>query len=420
MTDRLVLDATAVPVRSYGRALRERWRWVVVGTLLGVLTASVYLFATPPQYTASTVVSIQPILSDPFGSSRSSSGLVDMATEVQFAGSWTTAAQAAGNLGQGWDPREMMAATEVAAEPQGTVMRVMCEDFSPDRAVACADAMAEAYLDVRRRQALALAASLTNAIDARIEELTKDVAAALRKPGKGKGAEEAAREATARAELARQEISALVAQRTSLVAIAKNAGDVITPAANARVDRSPSTVFVLAAGLAAGLFLGVIAAFVRDRYFSVMTSGEQLADLVDLPVWLPEHAKGPERWVAAAELFNYAVEGRGAVAVAASDHPAALALASYLADARPREAGTISVVPTHSAAEVLAGVRDADAAVVVLAPGARRRDVTYLVAMLHAVGRDVLGVMLADTEDGLRARSSDAAEGDELSQGDRS
>lgn len=397
MIDQPMVEASSLPVRSYMRSLRDRWRWILTGAVLGLLAGGLYLVVTPPQYTATAVVAIQPIQTDPFGSGRSGSGLVDMATETQFAGSWTTATQAATTLGEGWSASQLMAATEVTAEPQGTVMRVECT-LGSEQAIECADAMASAYLELRTQQALALSASLTTAIDTRIEELTKDIAAASAASGSSTTSAEA-RVATARAELARQEISALVAQRTSLVTLAKNAGDVITPAENSRLSRSPNPAVVLAGGLVFGLFLGLVGALLRDRFSSPMSSGEQLAELVDLPVWLPERGRGADRWTAASELFDYAVQGKGNVAVTAADHPASLALANFLVDSHPDPVSDVKVVPTGSSAEILAGARAADAVVVVLAPRTHRQDVVYLVTLLHAIGSDVLGLVLADTED---------------------
>ncbi|MBK7822193.1 MAG: hypothetical protein IPJ61_14350 [Tessaracoccus sp.] len=266
--------------------------------------------------------------------------------------------------------------------------------------------MATAYLEVRSLQARDLAASLTAAIDSRIDILTQDVKAGL--------AENGGLDAAARAELARQEITALVTQRTSLVTLSENAGDIITPAINSRVDRAPRSTVWLAGGFASGLFVGLAGALLRDLRFSRVTSGEQLADLVDLPVWLPERELGPERWNAASELFGFAVEGRGPVVVAAADHPAAAALAQLLVSSQVGNGKNVRLVPVASTADVLASARDAEAVVLVLAPGSHRRDVAYLVTMLAGVGREILGVVLADRSEGLPRRRDDA-----LPEGDR-
>ncbi|MES6118679.1 hypothetical protein U6M47_12520, partial [Cutibacterium acnes] len=219
---------------------------------------------------------------------------------------------AADALGEGWTPAELMAATDVTGDSSSTVLSVSCSDGAAERAVACADAVASAYLGVRADRAQTMAASLTSTIDARIAELSQQLADALARQTSGSGASQA----TAEAELARSEIEALLTQRTSLATLSENAGDVITPADAGDVSVAPSPLVVIGGGLLAGVLLGVVAALVRDRYAQRLSDSEQLADLVDAPVWQPDTAPGTARWGTAAELFRYALEGRESVAVA--------------------------------------------------------------------------------------------------------
>lgn len=387
MYEDVIPGDSPIAVRGYRRALQDRWKWVVLGVVVGVVGAGGFLLLATPSYTVSTVVAVQPISNDPFGTNRSASGLVDMAMEGQLAESWTTAHQAAEELGSGWDAASLMAATNVSGTDRGAVLRVSCTQASSERAVKCADAVAEAYLTVRSARANTLAASLTDALDKRIDALSEElVAASTGEPS------------STRADILRTELAALVSQRTSLSPLSSHAGDVITPASSTGAVRSPNVAIVLAVGLVGGLILGLLGALLRDRYATRLTSSGLLSDIAPAPVWAPDAPDGDQRWGTATELFGYTADGKRRVVLAASDHPASLRVAERLAEV-PVGAESVQVTSFTTVAEALAAVRLADGVVVVLEPRYRRDEAEQLFDLLLQTGKNVLGVILTDASD---------------------
>lgn len=277
-----------VLLSHYVRVLRHRWAVPLVGALVGLLLAAAFLWVRPPLTTATATVQIDIISEHPFGRDRAASTLLDPATERQLASSHVTAVRASELLGGTPTPAQVQAASGAEVLPDGTIVRLWFADVDATVARQGADALAQSYLAERGEQAQRQLTESMEAIDDRLEELGQMQADALERIDAAPTGTAAAATAESDRQLVRAEIDSLVNERVRLRGIAVRGGTILTPAAQASVSQDPSPTMVLTSGLAGGLMLGTLAAFLLSHVSRRVTGPDELADLVDAAVWLPD------------------------------------------------------------------------------------------------------------------------------------
>ncbi len=286
---------------SLVRILRKRSWWLLLGTVLGLVAAGLYLFVIPTTYTGTAQVNITAVSSEPVTEGRAVSSLVDLSTERQLAASSNTAQLAAEYLGEGWTAKELMSGVSVSGDPEGTVLRISYTDIDQQRAIEGADQLAKAYLQVRTSLVLERVASVVNSIDTKIEENERELETLMETTG---GYDPAS---SVRVETLRNDIQALQERRSTWNDISVQAGQVITPASANDVRADPVRWRVLVLGLFGGLFLGVLLVLVRQLVARRPTGPEEIEDLLDVPVWRPVGDVGDQkRWELAAEMVRHA------------------------------------------------------------------------------------------------------------------
>lgn len=297
-------DPVGPALAHYARVLRVRWKTIVAGGLVGVLLTVSFMALRPPTVTATTILQVEIITTNPFALDRAASTLLDASTEQQIASSYVVAARAAAELGDDITPRQVQTSASATVDPNATIVRIRYSATRESDARQGADAVAHAYLAHRGDEVGTRIADQLDAIDIRLEELSEVQAAtlaALSSAEPGSGAEAAA-ESDLR--LTSQETDSLVRERTSLRAISTSGGRVLTSADVSDVVYSPSRSVLLVGGFVAGLGLGVVLAFVRHHTSSRLITRYDVARLTGAPVWGPdEHGDGIETWDSATELL---------------------------------------------------------------------------------------------------------------------
>ena len=140
---------TSLDVSVVSRIVRQRKKWIVLGTVIGIAGSLAYLLITPTSYTATARVSITALGAEPIPEGRSLSSVLDIPTERQLAASALTTEDAAATLGDGWTADELRSGLAVAGDPTSTVLALSYTDTDRARAIEGADALADSYLTVR-------------------------------------------------------------------------------------------------------------------------------------------------------------------------------------------------------------------------------------------------------------------------------
>lgn len=380
-------EATVTPGKI-GRVLRARRWWLVLGIVLGLVAALVFLLVTPTVHRATAVINITAVSADPAPEGRAPSSLLDMSTELQLAGSAITADLAAQSLGGDWTSAALREGIEVTGDAEGTIVRVSYSDTDPQRAVQGADAVAAAYLQVRTLLVGERAAVVGSSLDAQIESARTQLAEALQQ---GDGADQA--HASAAEETSRILLQTLANRRVTLYDVSAVAGQIITPAAQNDVYPSPSKRTVLAAGALAGAFLGLILVLARQGMARRPTGADEIEEELGTRVWTPDGQRGRTRWAAAAEAAAWAVgsDADGAAILADRGVPDCEAAARSLAEIT----GATIVDLRRPRAGVLRELRGRQKAVLVASSRWDKARYTGQVRDIDSVGCELVGIALA-------------------------
>ena len=257
-------EIPAVAIGDYVAVVLRRWRVVVLATLLGGGLAFGYLAVAVPEATATSVLAVSPIISDPYSANRSTSSLVDIQTEAQAASSMTIATLATDDLGTGVEPADLRSRLEITAVDATTVMRLSVTAPSAAQARAEADALADAYLSYRSVQAAERIQEILDQDQTRLDSLREQLSTANKDLAGAEVGSADAIQAQTDQQLAQTQIAALVDRSNTLLDIDTSGGEVLTSAEVNAVTWAPSRLPVLLGGLFAGGALGLAGAFVRQ------------------------------------------------------------------------------------------------------------------------------------------------------------
>lgn len=277
-------ETTSLELGHYLRVVRRRGWVVVLGAFLGLVASFVYLQAVGREVTASTLVNVNVISSDPFSASRSAADMLDSETEVQTVSSSAVLGDVAAALGGDATPSEIRRNLEARLVSDATVMRITYTADSTAAAEAGADAIAESYLTYRSTQANARLQTIVDQLNERRENLRDDLVrinTILRqsRPGSSRAVQ-----AESDRQLVNIELDSLTSQINTFLGLDTTGGVVLTAATESPTLISPSRALILGTGLAVGLLLGAVATFVlhgldrrvRDGYDIRRAGGGQV------------------------------------------------------------------------------------------------------------------------------------------------
>jgi capsular exopolysaccharide synthesis family protein len=285
---------------DYVSVLRRRWRWPLVGALLGVALALAYTQVSTKVYTAHAEVLVTPQAATL--SSARPDQLVSMPTEAQIAASGDVAAIARRTLGASRPVSSLLDGLEVSSDPESLVLDFAYTSATPAAAAAASNAFARAYIDFKEEQAAADTASQLQRLQARLAQIQSQRDKALEAqqaaiPGSPQEAKRSQQVSTLNVLLA-----SVQSQITTITpGLEAQQGELILSAPPPLLPSSPNPPIDLALGLFVGVFIGTLLAFVRDRMDEKIRGRRHLADVIDAPVLaVVPHANVPRKgaWLA--------------------------------------------------------------------------------------------------------------------------
>lgn len=261
-------------LRRYIETLRERAQTVIMAVIVTTAMALLYVITAPKTYEAQADMLVTPVSGeDPV--LRSLPVIVvsidptrDVETASQFVTNLDVATRVREELGLSDSPRNLL--EKVSAEPvaQSNIVAVTAEESSPEEAQELANAFASATVADRTEQVHEAIAVLLPPLQSQLEEA----------------------EGTTLAEA----IGARVAQLQALSAAPDPSMRLETEAGLPTSQASPRPVLSIAAGIIAGLVLGIGGAFAFQNLDPRLRREAQLRRLYQLPILarIPREARG--------------------------------------------------------------------------------------------------------------------------------
>lgn len=255
-------EGESVELSRYWWILRRRWYVVAVCVLLGLAVGVAGVMLSAKTYTATAVVNLNAISSQPFDNTKSDSQLIDAQTEVQLARSATVLGGAADKLGTGTTRAQMLANTDVQPVADATVVRISYTAASAAVATRGADLIASGYLDYRSTSAAEKVAQVADRLKRQRTTLRARLLDLNKKLAHAKEGSAAAIQAESNRQMINAELSSLISQISQFRIVDTQGGTLISSAADNDVVVGPSKKLLLLVPVLAGLVLGLIAAFV--------------------------------------------------------------------------------------------------------------------------------------------------------------
>jgi len=240
-------DSHTVELGRFGLAIWRRWRVIALCVAALFVLGCAWLVVAPTSATATAEVNVNVISTDPFSAQRTSSDLLDPATERQLLRSSEVLDRTAEKLGDGATARSVRSGLEAEMVAGSTVMRISWTGKDGKRAQEVADTLAGEYLAYRTE----LAGDRQEEALAPLLEQRDSLKAQLQQAKSGRTA-------------LVNELNLVVSQITKVSSLATTGGTVLTPAADTSPTVRPRAMQVLPVALALGLLLGVVGVVLAD------------------------------------------------------------------------------------------------------------------------------------------------------------
>jgi polysaccharide biosynthesis transport protein len=362
----------SVEFREYLTVFRRHLLLIVAVTLLGAAAAAAYSFRRTPVYESTASVLVKAITTDAFDPGQRVDQQLNMFNERQLATSEPVAVLAAKELGTTATPDQLVKHVTAEVPANSQIVRIHYRDTVPLSAQRGAEAFAKAYLDFREADARTQANASQSALQKDVDRLQKQVdraQATVENPG---ATPDQQRGAEARINSLNPRILQLQSQIAGFATLDFTPGTVIAAAVVPDTPASPKHRLDVGIGLLVGLFLGVAAAFVRDRTDDRLRGREDLAERLDRPVLatIPPLPK----WVRRGLLWRR----RPRTSLITLDQPNSPAAESYRT-LRTRMARLASQLDINSVMVVSAGVGEG-----------KSTTAANLAVVLAETGKDVL------------------------------
>ena len=289
-------------LRAYLAVLRRRKWWVISFAVLGLAASLALSLREAKQYSATAQLLVQSSgQSVDLGSAAQPVTTIDVQTDLQLVTSAPVVKAVRAQLGAA----PAVSTSEVA---QTNVIALTAISSSPARAALVANTYAKAFVAQTQSAAISNLTAAQTQLQSQIGSLAQQIKAMQARPSD-------APEVTA---LANQEavLKEEAAQLQVNGAVATGGVELVTPAEPPVSPSSPKPAQNALLGLAAGLMLGLGAAFLRDSLDDALTSKESAERLGRAPV------------LAMVPMVSSWKKGKGAV-VAVSSDPASTAAEAY-------------------------------------------------------------------------------------------
>ena len=257
-------------LRTYLMVLRRRKWWIITIALLGLGVSLAMSLSQHKQYSAVAQLLVQPTGSNlTVGSAETQVTPTQVQTEMQLV----TSAEVEQTVRRKLGSAPLISAAEVA---QTNVIALTAKSSSPVRAADIANAYAKAFVDYTTSVTVNNLTAAEHQLRQQLSAISKEIKAL---PPGTKSASQVTALANQEAVLKEQ-----VAQLEVNSAVASAGVEFVTPAQPPMSPSSPKPVQNALFGLAAGLVLGLGAAFLRDSFDDALTSSEAVERVSGAPV----------------------------------------------------------------------------------------------------------------------------------------
>lgn len=227
----------ALTVKDVVTRVRQRPVLAVAPMMLGLLLSVAYVVLTPPTYSATASVKVEPVVADRYAGNINVSNIISMQTEMQVVQSTSVAALAADTLGI--DMRTVRHSIAVSSPQDTQVVDITYSAGSPAAAVRGAATVADSYLTYSKQSKQAVAKTQYAEVLKNIDEVQKQIAV---------------KSTTA----LQTQLDVLVQSRRSLESLLANtAGEIINKPVEPTSPASPKPLVAIPAGLGLGAILGL-------------------------------------------------------------------------------------------------------------------------------------------------------------------
>ena len=172
---------SSVTLGSQVRRIFRHPLLILVSVVVFALAGAAYGYVTNGKYTAKAALVVYPMVVDPAGTGSANSAKVDIATESRVASSREVASQAAKTLISEGDTlseaqltSRLMDSVKVTGTSQTSVLDIEVTRSNADEAARYANAMANAYLQVRSDALKSSVDSATKQLDEQIASMEGD------------------------------------------------------------------------------------------------------------------------------------------------------------------------------------------------------------------------------------------------------
>jgi capsular exopolysaccharide synthesis family protein len=268
-----------VGLADYAAVLRRYRFLILLSLLLGGGAAVAYTTNQTPLYTSQAEVLIRPL-----GSFPTTQGTVNLETEVALVTSDAVAKRVTSELGGGVAVNDLLDGVTVTVPGGAEVLHISYTDAVPETARERAQAFAVSYLALRGELARDSAFDAAKTLEEEITELQVRLGSATRELSEAADGSADRANLIAERRALKDQISLLRGQLIQLSSFQVTPGEVVSSADMPISPSSPHLITNTVVGSLIGLFLGILAAFVRDRSAATIRGPEDVELLVGAPV----------------------------------------------------------------------------------------------------------------------------------------
>ncbi len=264
---------------------RRRWRWLVAFGIVGTAGVAGYLTLLPARYTATALVTVRPVVTDPFsypgpGADRA----INMNAEHGVATSDRVLRAVAAATGQ--DVSQVGDGLSVEVPVGGQLLRFGYRADSAAHALTGANTAAKAYLSARRADYVDQRDNQLHSYDGSLHALEKKETAAEHRAERERGdaGTTGSSPADDQVRALNDQISQLGQDRARIAAVDLTPGTLTNPATRPIPSNRDQALLYLLAGVLGGVLLGAIAGHARESADRRVRRAGDAVDAADAPL----------------------------------------------------------------------------------------------------------------------------------------
>jgi Mrp family chromosome partitioning ATPase len=263
---------------------RRHWWIALLATGAGLAAGVQVTNVLPKVYESSASVLVQAVDQDVNASGGRTKGAINLDTEAQLVGSGAVAVKAAVLLRSGVSPIELAHAVSVEVPANTTVLMIRYEADTPLAAQAGAHAFAEAYLRNREETARAGLDQQIRSLSVKVRQLTANLGGInVRLARTIVGSSERSNLESLRSN-SQNQLNSLTGRLNEYTTTTVAAGNIISDARVPDEPTSPDALLDMAAGAMIGLLVGLLLAFLRERFDRRLRTAADVRDRGRIPV----------------------------------------------------------------------------------------------------------------------------------------